>query len=133
MLRSTTPCDVLAPCALGGAVDRGNVEALRCRIVCGSANNLLAEEFLAERLRERGILCAPDFVANAGGLISVYRELRGLGGEGGRPRWSRASARRWSGCSPTPTSAVCRRLTRRTSSPGARLEARPARNRRVRN
>ena len=77
----TTPCDVLAPCALGGAIDAGNVDALRCRVVCGSANNLLAEEALAERLRDRGVLCAPDFVANAGGLISVYRELRGLGGE----------------------------------------------------
>jgi leucine dehydrogenase len=74
----TTPCDVLAPCALGGAIDDGNVEALRCRVVCGSANNLLADERLAERLRELGILCAPDFVANAGGLISVYRELRDL-------------------------------------------------------
>ncbi len=77
----TAPCDVLAPCALGGAIDRANVGALRCRIVCGSANNVLAEESLAERLQERGILCAPDFVANAGGLISVYRELRGLDGE----------------------------------------------------
>ena len=77
----TTPCDVLAPCALGGAIDDGNVDALRCRVVCGSANNLLAEESLAERLRERGVLCAPDFVANAGGLISVYRELRQLDGD----------------------------------------------------
>jgi len=76
----TTPCDVLAPCALGGAIDRANADALACRIVCGSANNLLAEEALAERLRERGVLCAPDFVANAGGLISVYRDLRDPGG-----------------------------------------------------
>ncbi|HEX6115467.1 MAG TPA: Glu/Leu/Phe/Val dehydrogenase dimerization domain-containing protein [Solirubrobacterales bacterium] len=77
----TAPCDVLAPCALGGAIDPGNVDALRCRIVCGSANNLLSEERLAERLHERGVLCAPDFVANAGGLISVYRELRDLGAD----------------------------------------------------
>ena len=77
----TTPCDVLAPCALGGAIDRSNVGALRCRIVCGSANNLLADESLAERLRRDGVLCAPDFVANAGGLISVYRELHGLGAD----------------------------------------------------
>jgi leucine dehydrogenase len=77
----TTPCDVLAPCALGGAIDAGNAGALRCRIVCGSANNLLAEESLAEVLRDRGVLCAPDFVANAGGLISVYRELNDLGAE----------------------------------------------------
>jgi leucine dehydrogenase len=77
----TAPCDVLAPCALGGAIDRANVDTLRCRIVCGSANNVLAEESLAERLVDRGILCAPDFVANAGGLISVYRELCGLGSD----------------------------------------------------
>ncbi len=72
------PCDVLAPCALGGGVDGENAERLRCRIICGSANNVLAEEGLADRLRRRGILYAPDFVANAGGVISVYRELRGL-------------------------------------------------------
>jgi leucine dehydrogenase len=71
-------CDVLAPCALGEAIHDGNVDALRCAIVCGSANNVLAEDALADRLRERGILYAPDFIANAGGLISVYGELHGL-------------------------------------------------------
>ena len=73
------PCEVLAPCALGGAIDETNVERLCCEIVCGSANNVLASEDLAERVAGRGILYAPDFVANAGGLISVFRELRGLG------------------------------------------------------
>src|SRR5919201_374660 len=48
-------CDVLAPCALGGAIDQTNVNLLRCQIVCGSANNILADEALADRLRERGI------------------------------------------------------------------------------
>jgi leucine dehydrogenase len=71
-------CDVLAPCALGGTVHEGNVGALRCEILCGSANNVLSDDSLAERLRERGILYAPDFIANAGGLISVYGELHGL-------------------------------------------------------
>jgi leucine dehydrogenase len=70
-------CDVLAPCALGGAVNEGNVDALRCRVVCGSANNQLADEALAETLARREILYAPDFIANAGGLIHVYREIRG--------------------------------------------------------
>ena len=70
-------CDVLAPCALGGAISSANVSSLRCDVICGSANNQLADESLAERLAERGILYAPDFIANAGGLINVYREIAG--------------------------------------------------------
>jgi leucine dehydrogenase len=70
-------CDILAPCALGGAIDAANLPLLRCEIVCGCANNQLADESLAESLAERGILYAPDFVVNAGGLIHVYREIRG--------------------------------------------------------
>jgi leucine dehydrogenase len=73
-------CDVLAPCALGGAVSSANVEALSCEVICGSANNQLADESLADRLAERGILHAPDFIANAGGLINVYREIAGYDG-----------------------------------------------------
>jgi leucine dehydrogenase len=75
----TAECEVLSPCALGGAIDRSNVERLRCRIVCGSANNQLASESLGDDLEAAGILYAPDFIANAGGLISVYREIRGYG------------------------------------------------------
>ena len=71
----TTACDVVAPCAVGGAIHAGNVEELRCRVICGAANNQLADETLAARLAERGIVYAPDFIANAGGLINVYREL----------------------------------------------------------
>jgi leucine dehydrogenase len=71
-------CEVLAPCALGGAIDAAAVERLHCGIVCGSANNVLAEERLAPALARRRIVLAPDFIANAGGLISVYAELRGL-------------------------------------------------------
>jgi leucine dehydrogenase len=70
-------CDLLAPCALGGAVNEANVERLRCRVLCGSANNQLASEDLAERLAERRILYAPDYIANSGGLIHVYMEIRG--------------------------------------------------------
>jgi len=70
-------CDVLAPCALGGAIEPGNAPALRCEIVCGSANNQLADDALADALAEHGILFAPDFIVNAGGLIHVYREIRG--------------------------------------------------------
>ncbi len=70
-------CDILSPCALGGAIEAGNAGALRCEIVCGSANNQLADDALAETLAEREILYAPDFVVNAGGLIHVYKEIRG--------------------------------------------------------
>jgi leucine dehydrogenase len=72
------PCDVLAPCALGGAIDRDVAGALRCGIVCGAANNVLADDSVAGALADRGVLFAPDFVANAGGLMSVYAEHRGL-------------------------------------------------------
>jgi leucine dehydrogenase len=74
-------CDVLCPCALGGAINDENIGDLRCSIVCGSANNVLAGEHLAAALAERGILYAPDFIANAGGLINVYGELHDLGVE----------------------------------------------------
>jgi len=71
-------CEVIAPCALGGAISEETIERLRCEIVCGSANNVLASDSLATQLHERGILYAPDFIANAGGLINVYGELNGL-------------------------------------------------------
>ncbi len=71
-------CDVLAPCALGGAITPGNVDALRASIVCGAANNVLSSGSLADHLAGRGVLVAPDFIANAGGLISVYGELHGI-------------------------------------------------------
>ena len=74
-------CDVLAPCALGGVIDRDVVPLLRCEVICGSANNQLAADSLAEDLAGRGILYAPDYVVNAGGLIHVYREIRGYSEE----------------------------------------------------
>jgi leucine dehydrogenase len=63
-------CDVYAPCALGGTLNAETIPRLRCRIVAGSANNQLAEPADAERLREAGILYAPDFVINAGGVLN---------------------------------------------------------------
>jgi leucine dehydrogenase len=69
--------DVVAPCALGGVIDQVNVGRLSCRIVCGSANNILAHEGLADDLAAEGILYAPDFIANAGGIINVSLELQG--------------------------------------------------------
>jgi leucine dehydrogenase len=65
-----TQCDVYAPCALGGTLNAETIPLLTCRIVAGSANNQLAEPEDAERLRAAGILYAPDFVINAGGVLN---------------------------------------------------------------
>ena len=67
--------DVVAPCALGGVLDHATVPRLSCRIVAGAANNQLANESVAELLAARQILWAPDFVANAGGIINIAEEL----------------------------------------------------------
>ncbi len=73
-----TACDVYAPCATGGTLSASTIPGLRCRIVAGAANNQLAEPADAERLRARGILYAPDFVINAGGVFhNVGRESLG--------------------------------------------------------
>jgi leucine dehydrogenase len=76
--------DVLAPCALGGAIDEVNVGRLRAQVVCGSANNQLAHDGLGEDLAAAGILYAPDFIANAGGLINIAVELEGYDPERAR-------------------------------------------------
>lgn len=65
----TIPCDVYAPCALGNAVNYRNINILQAKIIAGSANNLLESPMLAQNLKERGILYAPDYVINGGGLI----------------------------------------------------------------
>ena len=67
--------DILAPCALGGVLTPGTIADLKAGIVAGSANNQLADEADAERLQARGVLYAPDYVINAGGLINVAAEL----------------------------------------------------------
>lgn len=69
--------DILVPCALGGVLDEVTVPTLRCRIVAGAANNQLADDGIADMLAARGILWAPDFVVNAGGLINLAVELDG--------------------------------------------------------
>ncbi len=73
--------DVYAPCALGGALDDATVGRLTAAVVCGAANNQLVREGVggsAALLRERGILYAPDFVVNSGGVIQVADELHGF-------------------------------------------------------
>lgn len=67
-------CDVFSPCALGGIIHPKTIDRLRCRAVAGSANNQLLTEADGESLSHRGILYAPDFVINAGGLINVTEE-----------------------------------------------------------
>lgn len=87
-----TGCDVLAPCALGAVLDRETVGALRCRIVAGSANNQLSEEGVADELRARGILYAPDYVVNAGGAIALPMLHRGASEAEARERVERIGA-----------------------------------------
>src|SRR5258708_10660443 len=69
--------DVFAPCALGAIVNDTTIPQLRVEIVAGAANNVLLEERHGVELEEKGILYAPDYVANAGGVINVYSELAG--------------------------------------------------------
>jgi leucine dehydrogenase len=67
-----TECDVYSPCAVGGTLNAETIAKLRCKVVGGSANNQLAEPEDSKRLHERGILFAPDFIINAGGIIQLY-------------------------------------------------------------
>jgi leucine dehydrogenase len=68
-------CDVFSPCALGGVLNGDTIPRLKCRLVAGSANNQLASPAAGEALHRRGILYAPDYVINAGGIISVAAEI----------------------------------------------------------
>jgi len=74
-----TECDVLAPCAAGGIINDQTVGEFRCKAIAGSANNQLLRDAHAIALRDRGILYAPDFVINAGGLLNVAEELEDAG------------------------------------------------------
>lgn len=74
---SRRPLDVYAPCALGGALDDATVEALSASIVCGGANNQLAHPGVEKLLQDRGIVYAPDYCVNAGGLVQVAAERYG--------------------------------------------------------
>jgi leucine dehydrogenase len=64
-------CDVFSPCAIGGLLSAETIPRLRCAIVAGAANNQLTDPEDADRLAERGILYAPDYVVNAGGIIHL--------------------------------------------------------------
>ncbi len=74
--------DIYSPCALGATLNTENINKLKCEIIAGAANNQLADENIhASQLKERGIIYAPDFLINAGGLINVYSEIKGFSRE----------------------------------------------------
>ena len=72
-------CDIFCPCALGKVINDDTLSRLKCKIICGSANNQLAEEHHGDRLEKMGLVYAPDYIANAGGTIYDPDRL-GVGG-----------------------------------------------------
>ncbi|MGD8741057.1 MAG: Glu/Leu/Phe/Val dehydrogenase dimerization domain-containing protein [Desulfobacterales bacterium] len=72
-------CDIFCPCALGKVINDDTLSRLKCKIICGSANNQLAEERHGDRIEEVGLVYAPDYIANAGGTIYDTDRL-GVGG-----------------------------------------------------
>jgi leucine dehydrogenase len=81
--------DVIAPCALGAVFTRENVARLQAPVIAGAANNQLATDEVGAELQRRGILYAPDYVVNAGGIVSAGLEY--LGGHDEREVWSRVN------------------------------------------
>lgn len=82
------PIDIYAPCALGGALDDATVAVLRASVVCGGANNQLDHPGVEKLLDERGILYAPDYVVNSGGVVQVADEIGGFDFERARAKAS---------------------------------------------
>lgn len=76
---ANTPCDIFAPCAMGGVITEENVSSLKCQAIAGGANNQLSSSLVEEKLMEREILYAPDYVINAGGLINATAEFNNGG------------------------------------------------------
>jgi len=80
--------DVFAPCALGGAINASTLPRIKARIIAGGANNQLADPEIGRQVFARGMLYAPDYVINGGGIINVAAEIRGLErGEAFDPAW----------------------------------------------
>lgn len=88
-------CDILSPCALGGLINDQTIPQFRCKAIAGAANNQLLRDHHGITLKERGILYAPDFVINAGGLLNVAAELEEMGYH---PGFSRAKTHRIYDC-----------------------------------
>jgi len=74
-------CDIFAPCALGAVINDNTIDRLKCKIIAGASNNVLAENRHGDMLEEKGIIYAPDYVINAGGLMNVADELSGYNEE----------------------------------------------------
>lgn len=74
-------CDILAPNAMGGVINEGNINKISCKVIAGGANNPLASIEIGEKLHQMGIVYAPDFAINAGGLIHVAHEIEGYNRE----------------------------------------------------
>ena len=70
-------CDIFSPGALGAVINPQTIPRLKCKVVAGAANNQLADDRVADMLAAKGVLWAPDFVVNAGGLINISEELGG--------------------------------------------------------
>jgi leucine dehydrogenase len=81
-------CEVYCPCALGAVIRPETIGRLRCRVVAGAANNQLADASMGDELKRRGIVYAPDFAINAGGVINIGDELIGDGYDADRARRS---------------------------------------------
>jgi leucine dehydrogenase len=86
----TAEVDVLAPCALGGVLNEDTVPRIQAPVIAGAANNQLSDDSIADLLAQRGLLWAPDFVANAGGIINISVELEPGGYD---PRRARSRVR----------------------------------------
>lgn len=74
-------CDIFSPCALGGVINDETIPQIKAKVIAGSANNQLAESRHGDEVHERGIIYAPDYVLNAGGVINVADELKGYNRE----------------------------------------------------
>jgi leucine dehydrogenase len=75
------PADVYSPCALGGTVNEQTLPRLKAKVICGAANNQLANNAIGDEVTKRGILYAPDYAVNAGGVMNVALELDGYNRE----------------------------------------------------
>jgi glutamate dehydrogenase/leucine dehydrogenase len=126
-----TPGDVLAPCALGNVVNEQTIDGLRCEIVCGGANNQLESPEIDDALAARGIVYAPDFVANAGGILNLAEELTGYSRERALAATARieqtmarvfASAREWGIAPGRAAERIARERIASEALPGGRWE-----------
>ena len=70
-----TNCDIISPCALGGAINRSNLHQLKCKAIVGAANNQLESSAIADWLLKNEIIYSPDYLVNSGGVIAIACEI----------------------------------------------------------